>query len=155
MDSRGIFDTMTRNISALHGLRSSRAGYELTVAVRQALETDTILRWVAGTEMIADALTKTSARKVFLQLLSQRQEWRLVYDPGFTAGRKLNKREHEKRSQEMAANFLRGLQHFAEQQALPWVQEEPAAEEEEAMAQQLRNMTGVDSQVPVQLLVRC
>eukprot|EP00439_Symbiodinium_sp_Y106_P073683 s126_g13.t4 len=152
MDSRGIFDTMTRNISALHGLRSSRAGYELTVAVRQALETDTILRWVAGTEMIADALTKTSARKVFLQLLSQRQEWRLVYDPGFTAGRKLNKREHEKRSQEMAANFLRGLQHFAEQQALPWVQEEPAAEEEEAMAQQLRNMTGVDSQVPVQSL---
>ena len=30
MDSRGIYDAMTRNISSLHGLRDSRAGYELT-----------------------------------------------------------------------------------------------------------------------------
>ena len=28
MDSRGIFDASTRKISSLHGLRSSRAGYE-------------------------------------------------------------------------------------------------------------------------------
>ena len=106
MDSRGIFDAMVRNTSALHGLRSSRAGYELTVAVQQALACNTTLRWVAGTEMIADALTKASARKVFLQLLSQRQEWRLVCDPSFVAGRKLNKREHERLSQEMCERIF-------------------------------------------------
>lgn len=33
MDSRGVFDAMTRNVSALHGLRSTRAGYELALAV--------------------------------------------------------------------------------------------------------------------------
>ncbi|CAE7712174.1 unnamed protein product [Symbiodinium sp. CCMP2592] len=135
MDSRGIFDAMTRNTSALHGLRSSRAGYELTTSVSQAVEAGTILRWVAGTEMIADALTKASARKVFLQLLSQRQEWRLVYDPDFTAGRKLNKREHEKRVQELSANFLAALQQFAEEQRLPWGTAEAKPEEEDLMSQ--------------------
>ena len=29
---RGIFDAATRNVSSLHGLRSSRAGYELTIS---------------------------------------------------------------------------------------------------------------------------
>ena len=33
MDSRGIYDAMTKNVSPLHGLRESRAGYELTLAV--------------------------------------------------------------------------------------------------------------------------
>ena len=90
------------------------------MAVHQAQATGTHLRWVAGTEMIADALTKASARKIFLQLLSQRQEWRLVYDPDFVAGRKLSKQEHERRSQEMQAVFLQALQHFAATSSLPW-----------------------------------
>ena len=37
MDARGVFDAMTRILSSLHGLRSSRAGYELTIAVQQAV----------------------------------------------------------------------------------------------------------------------
>ena len=36
MDPRGVYDAATRNLSMLHGLRSSRAGYELTLAVNQA-----------------------------------------------------------------------------------------------------------------------
>ena len=39
MDSRGIYDAMTRNVSPLHGLRDSRAGYELTLAVNLARTT--------------------------------------------------------------------------------------------------------------------
>lgn len=62
MDSRGIFDSMVRNTLGVHGPRSSRGDYELTLAVKQALACNTTLRWVAGTEMIADALTKASAR---------------------------------------------------------------------------------------------
>ena len=148
MDSRGIFDAMTRNTSALHGLRSSRAGYELTVAVHQAQSINTNLRWVAGTEMIADAMTKASARKVFLQLLSQRQEWRLVYDPDFVAGRKLTKQEHERRSREMQSMFLQAMQQFAAEANLPWDEIGPESfTEEDLMLQNLRNMTGVSSQV--------
>mgnify|MGYP007105131781 CR=1 FL=1 len=45
MDSKGIFDSM-KNTSALHGLRSSRAGYELTISVDQAKMVNTHLRWV-------------------------------------------------------------------------------------------------------------
>ena len=48
MDSKGIYDAMVRNASALHGLRSGRGGYELTLAVGQAREIDTALRWVSG-----------------------------------------------------------------------------------------------------------
>ena len=48
MDSKGIFDAMTRNMSSLHGLRDSRAGYELTLAVSQAVKAKTQLKWVTG-----------------------------------------------------------------------------------------------------------
>ena len=48
MDSRGIFNAMTRNLSSLHGLRDSRGGYELTIAVNSALKARTQLRWVNG-----------------------------------------------------------------------------------------------------------
>ena len=46
MDSRGVCDAMMRNLSSLHGLRSSRAGYEFTIAVQQAVQLGTQLRWV-------------------------------------------------------------------------------------------------------------
>ena len=49
---------MVKNTSTLHGPRNSRAGYELIVVVLQALQVNTQLHWVAGAEMIADALTK-------------------------------------------------------------------------------------------------
>ena len=60
MDSRGIYDAMTRNMSPLHGLRDSRAGYELTVSVNQATRALTKLRWVNGLAQLADSLTKSS-----------------------------------------------------------------------------------------------
>ena len=60
MDSKGIFDAMTRNLSALHGLRSSRAGSELTISVQQAIQLKTHLRWVNGNAQLADGLTKDS-----------------------------------------------------------------------------------------------
>ena len=72
MDTRGIFDAMTRNVSSLHGLRSSRAGYELTLGVQQALKIKTGFRWVNGLAMLAD-LTKFSERKIFLQFLAEGQ----------------------------------------------------------------------------------
>ncbi|CAE6957766.1 RE1 [Symbiodinium sp. CCMP2592] len=146
MDSRGIYDAMVRNTSALHGLRSSRAGYELTVAVSQAQAVKTHLRWVAGTEMIADAMTKASARKILLQLMSQQQQWRLVYDPDFVAGRKLNKKEHERRANEMSAQFLQATQHFAAESFLPWGESPECLTEEDMMLQNLRSMTGVISE---------
>ena len=75
MDSRGIYDAMTRNISSLHGLRDSRAGYELTLAVNQALKAATELRWVNGLAQLGDSLTKYGARKTLLQFFSQKQHW--------------------------------------------------------------------------------
>ena len=63
MDSRGIYDAMTRNTSALHGLRSSRAGYELTIAVKQAIAAGTCLRWVAGQSSLQMLLPRARPRK--------------------------------------------------------------------------------------------
>ena len=120
MDSRGIYDAMTRNLSSLHGLRESRAGYELTLAVNQARGVGTKLRWVNGMAQLADALTKADNRKGFLQFLSQRQFWRLVHDEKFVAGRKLHKRDLEKRLNEYEACFVAALRDLAEKYKWPW-----------------------------------
>ena len=120
MDSRGIYDAMTRNLSALHGLRDSRAGYEVTLAVNQALRAGTQLRWVNGMAQLADALTKQGARKTLLQFFSQRQHWRLVHDEKFEAGRKLHKRALEKKMKEMQDGFVGALKSLAAKFNWPW-----------------------------------
>ena len=64
-DSRGVYDAMTRNLSSLHGLRSSRAGLELTFAAQQALRLGTQLRWVNGMAMLAMARPRPMPRSPF------------------------------------------------------------------------------------------
>ena len=120
MDSRGIYDAMTRNLSSLHGLRDSRAGYELTLAVNQALRAGTELRWVNGLAQLGDSLTKFGARKTILQFFSQKQFWRLVHDDKFEAGRKIHKRALEKKWREMQANFVDTLRGLAAKHNWPW-----------------------------------
>ena len=134
MDTRGIYDAMVRNISSLHGLRSSRAGYELTLAVQQALQLRTSLRWVNGLAQLADCLTKAAERKVFLQFLSQRQQWRLIHDEKFVAGKKLKKRELEEaiKRQEF---FVQTLESWAVANKWPW-----------EVDQESRNRGDVDSE---------
>ena len=107
MDSKGIFDSMTRNVSALHGLKSGRAGYELTISVSQALEVQTALRWVNGEAQLADCLTKGGpAKKMFLRFLAENQQWQLIHDPDFVAGKKLKKKALEDRLKEMEQLFV-------------------------------------------------
>ena len=124
MDSRGVFDAMTRNVSALHGLRSSRAGYELTLAVCQALKICTQMRWVNGMAQLADALTKSNARKVFLQLMSSGQRWRLVHDDKFVAGRKLKKKELLQKIRESEQLFVEAIAKMAREQRWPWIEDD-------------------------------
>ena len=120
MDSRGIYDAMTRNLSSLHGLRESRGGYELVLAVNSALRAATLLRWVNGLSQLGDGLTKSGARKMLLQFFSQRQFWRLVDDPKFEAGRKVHKRELERKIKEMQALFVQKVKELAAKENLPW-----------------------------------
>ena len=92
LDSRGIYDAATRNLSSLHGLRDSRCGYQLTLAVNRAYQVNTQFRWVNAMAQLADALTKIRA-KVLLQWYSQRQFWRLIHDEKFVSGRKISTKE--------------------------------------------------------------
>ena len=79
MDSRGIYDAMTRNVSSLHGLRSGRSGYELALAVAQSMQIQTNLRWVNGDRQLADPLTKGGvAKKMMMQFLAGGQWWAYV-----------------------------------------------------------------------------
>ena len=128
MDSRGIFDAMTRNMSALHGLRESQAGYELTLAVNQALRVGTRLRWVNGLAQLADSLTKADNRKTLLQFLAQKQHWRLIHDEKFTAGRKLHKRELERKMKEDEQYFVGQLKALATKNHWPWLEPNEAPE---------------------------
>ena len=128
MDSRGIYDAMTRNLSSLHGLRESRAGYELTLAVNQARSVGTCLRWVSGLAQLADALTKADNRKGFLQFLSQRQYWRLVHDDKFVAGRKVHKRDLEKQFREYEQLYVDKLRDLAKKYNWPWTEPDAPTE---------------------------
>ena len=101
MDSRGIFDAATRNESALHGLRSSRAGYELSAAVTQAKKLNTDMRWVNGGAMLADTMTKKDARKSWQMFLSLGQLWHVRHDPSFESFRKVNAKSIRKAQKEL------------------------------------------------------
>ena len=140
MDSRGVFDAMTRNLSSLHGLRSSRAGYELVIAVQQALKLRTHLRWVNGLAMLADGLTKAGNKKDLLNFFVNRQRWSIVHDESFTAGKKLHKVSLQKKLSENVECFLTALSAFAKQSDLPQLfdeAEEPV--EDEGLMQNLRS----------------
>ena len=141
MDSRGVFDAMTRNLSSLHGLRSARAGYELVIAVQQALKLKTHLRWVNGLAMLADGLTKAGCKKDLLSFFVNRQRWSIVHDESFTAGKKLHKASLQKKLAERVECFLVALSAFAEQNNFPWFLDEvgePKVEDERLM-QNLRS----------------
>ena len=120
MDTRGIFDAATRNMSSLHGLRSSRAGYELALAVVQAVRSGCRFRWVHGGAQLGDSLTKSQARKVLLQFLANGQRWKLVHDPKFESGRKVRKRELEKIIREAEVAFVSEIGKLAQAQRWPW-----------------------------------
>ena len=122
MDSRGIFDAMSRNISSLHGLRSSRSGYELMLSVQQAVKVSTAFRWVNGLAQLADCLTKSNERKMFLQFLVQGQTWRLVHDDTFTAGKKLRKQELERSLQKREEWFIGEVRKLAKANKWPWIE---------------------------------
>ena len=120
MDSRGIYDAATRNMSSLHGLRESRAGYELTLAINQATLTGTQLRWVNGLAQLGDSLTKWQARKAILQFLANGQRWKLVDDPMFVAGKKLGKKALERQVEDRQSFFLRWIRKVADENHWPW-----------------------------------
>ena len=123
-DSRGVFDAMTRNLSSLHGLRSSRGGFELTVAVQQALRINTRLRWVNGLAMLADTMTKAGAKKSFMHFLINGQKWSIVHDESFTAGRKIHKATLRKQLTARQDLYVECLRKFSLENRLPWFDEE-------------------------------
>ena len=120
MDTRGIFDAATRNVSSLHGLRSSRSGCELTISVSQACQVGTEFRWVHGGVQLGDSLTKWGSRKVLLQFFAGGQRWKLVHDPKFEAGRKVRKKELERLMRERQDQFFAAIKALAEQYRWPW-----------------------------------
>ena len=140
MDSRGVFDAMTRNLSSLHGLRSSRAGYELTIAVQQALRLKTQLRWVNGLAMLADGLTKAGNKKDLLNFFVNRQKWSIIHDESFTAGKKIHKAALQKKLAERTNLFVSRLHQFATENHLPWFLDAPEEphEPDEDLMQNLR-----------------
>jgi hypothetical protein len=88
MDSRGIYDAPTRNLSCLHGLRDSRAGYELTLAVAQAQKAGTQFRWVCGAAQLADeeAARRPGVLRRGSRVMAEKCNWPWIesdvqYDP--------------------------------------------------------------------------
>ena len=125
MDSRGVFDAATRNVSALHGLRSSRAGYELALSIIQARSIDTKFRWVNGMVQLADTLTKSNSRKVLLHMMSLGQVWSVIFDEKFTAGKKIRKQEMLRKMRQMELDFFSAIDRLAKEQRWPRYDEDP------------------------------
>ncbi|CAE7836823.1 GIP [Symbiodinium sp. CCMP2592] len=141
-DSKGIYDAFTRNVSSLHGLRSSRAGFELTVAVQQAMQLQTHLRWVNGEAQLADGLTKdtATARKGLLSFLANGQRWSVVYDPKFTAAKKVRKTDLQKALKEREEAFIASVRAFSKQERYPWYLDDIVEVYEDLHPENLRKM---------------
>ena len=141
MDSRGVYDAATRNLSALHGLRSSRAGYELTVSVQQAQKLGTCFRWVNGLSQLADGMTKAGAKKGFLHFFLNEQRWSIVYDATFTAGRKIHQAQLKKQLAERERMFVLAIQDLAREGNYPWAPiEDQSADLDASLLRNLREM---------------
>ena len=136
MDSKGIYDAMVRNLSSLHGLRSGRGGYELAIAVQQSKQIQTSLRWVNGDMQLGDSLTKFGSRKVMLRFLSGNQNWKLVHDPEFVAGKKIKKRELEQKLKDSEDQFVALVAEMARRNRWPW---------DDEVSKELRSMGDVSS----------
>ena len=141
-----------RNLSSLHGLRSSRAGYELTIAVQQAVQIGTQLRWVNGLAMLAVGMTKTNCKKGLLSIFVNKQRWRVVHDDSFTAGRKVHKAALQKQLMEKQASFVSLLKDFTLKSKLPWFVEETAVETDDESAL-VKNLRGFISRVKSPVVV--
>ena len=89
-DSKGIFDAVMKVESPLLGLRSARAGKELTATRQNMQESDVDFRWVHGGAMLADSLTKKGypARGVVESFLSKGCRWKIVHDENFVSNKK-------------------------------------------------------------------
>ena len=139
---RGEQARMVRDMTSL---RRSRAAYELTISVKQAVSAGAHMRWVAGAEQLADGLTKAKARGILLRLLGDQQRWRLVYDPEFTAGRKLSKTEQEQRIREVEQSFILAVQDLAKQGNFPWDDVAEMPDPEDFTFEKLKSMTGAST----------
>jgi hypothetical protein len=76
------------NLSCLHGLRDSRAGYELTLAVAQAQKAGTQFRWVCGAAQLADeeAARRPGVLRRGSRVMAEKCNWPWIesdvqYDP--------------------------------------------------------------------------
>ena len=105
---------------------------------------NTKLRWVNGVAQLADGLTKSnfSAKKGLLEFLLS---WSIVYDPSFTAGKKLGKVKLLKQLEAQQQAFVVSLQQFTLEGTFPWYLdvEEPEPYHEDLTAQNLRGMLGM------------
>ena len=68
---------------------------------------------------LADAMTKTNNRKILLHFFGQQQRWRLVRDEKFESGRRVHKKELERRLKEMQNNFIAFIKELAEKRNFP------------------------------------
>ncbi|CAE7850048.1 unnamed protein product [Symbiodinium microadriaticum] len=125
LDSKGILYAMPGNVSALHGLRSPRAAFELTVSVQQAVALGTRLGWMNGTAQLADGLTKDSvtARRGFFEFLAGGQRWSVVRDPSLTAGKELSKPQLHSNILSDESAFIQYIQQFATESHCSWNEE--------------------------------
>ena len=92
VDAKGVYDAVARSESSALGMKDKYSAIE-ALALKQSLtDNRTVLRWCHSEANVADALTKGSlpALEIFREFC-HRGVWKLVYDPSFTAARKLKK----------------------------------------------------------------
>ena len=91
IDAKDVWDSCVKRESSALGMMDKRAAIE-ALALRQAIRwSNTELRWIHSEAMIADALTKCSAKAWNrLERFLSTGIWKLVDDPDFTSSKKRN-----------------------------------------------------------------
>ena len=86
-DSRNLYDKLQQTMLTIKGAEK-RTDLE-AMCLRDAIDTSNLdIRWVSGDAQLANSLTKGSEPQQYDLFLRMQHQWRIVYDPGMTSGRK-------------------------------------------------------------------
>lgn len=108
-DARSLFDA-SKSVSAGMHLNERRTAIEVAIVAERVSEMKATWKWVNSDQQVADGLTKPSAKEKFDNVL-HRGNHRLLFDPQFTAAKKISKmeKEEQERTLKEAAEQVFGM----------------------------------------------
>ena len=92
IDAKALYDSIQQGDLPSFQSKEKYTALEVLSLTQNLDQQGTVLRWCNSDMQLADGMTKIGAQDRMRRFLQQGQEWNVVYDPTFTAAKKLRSR---------------------------------------------------------------